>query len=78
MQVEEYIVQIIQNQMALPNGNIWIASQNRKIPTNSNDLFCIVGTVSFRPISSKSSFNSTTQQEEQLQSTEQEHRMISR
>lgn len=65
MQVEEYIVQIIQNQMALPNGNIWIASQNRKIPTNSNDLFCIIGTVNFRPISSKSRFNDITLQEEQ-------------
>ena len=59
------MVQIIQNQMNLPAGTIWIASQNRKIPTNSNDLFCVVGTRSFKPISSKSRWISATQQEEQ-------------
>ena len=60
MQVEEYIVDIIRNDMGLDQQHIWIQSQNRKIPPNSQDLFVVVGCVDFKPISSKSYFDNTT------------------
>lgn len=66
MQVEEYIVDIIRNQMAIPQQNIWIQSQNRKIPPQSTELYCIVGVTDFKPISSKSRWLPDTQQEEQV------------
>lgn len=65
MQVEEYIVDIIRTEMGFDQNNIWIQSQNRKIPPQSNDLYCVVGVVDFKPISSKSRFLSDTNQEEQ-------------
>lgn len=65
MQVEELIVQIIREEMGLNQQNIWIQSQNRKIPPQSKELYCVVGCVSFRPISSKSRWISETMQEEQ-------------
>lgn len=56
MQVEEYIVDIIRNEMQLDQQHIWIQAQNRKIPPNTDDLFVVVGCVDFKPISSKSYF----------------------
>lgn len=66
MQVEEYIVDIIRTEMNLPQQNIWIQSQNRKIPPQSQELFCVVGVTNFKPISSKSRWLPETQQEEQV------------
>ena len=66
MQVEEYIVDIIRTDMGLDQQHIWIQSQNRKIPPNSQDLFVVVGCVDFKPISSKSYFDSTTNSERQV------------
>ena len=66
MQVEEYIVDIIRNDMGLDQQHIWIQSQNRKIPPNSQDLFVVVGCVDFKPISSKSYFDNTTNSERQV------------
>ena len=57
MQIEEYIVDIIRNEMNLNQQNIWIHSQNRKIPPQSQELYVTVGCVDFLPISSKSRFN---------------------
>lgn len=65
MQVEEYIVDIIRTEMGLSQQNIWIQSQNRKIPPQSKELYCVVGVTNFKPISSKSRFLPETQQEEQ-------------
>lgn len=56
MQIEEYIVDIIRKEMGINQQNIWIYSQNRKIPPQSQELYCTVGCVDFLPISSKSSF----------------------
>lgn len=64
-QVEEYIVDIIKNQMGLDNNHCWIATQNRKIPQQAQELFCVVGTSMFKPISSKSRWNPDTQTEVQ-------------
>lgn len=57
MQIEEYIVDIIRNEMGLDQQNVWIHSQNRKIPPQSQELYCTVGCVDFMPISSKSRYN---------------------
>ena len=54
MQIEEYIVDIIRNEMSLNQQNIWIHSQNRKIPPQSEELYVTVGCVDFLPISSNS------------------------
>lgn len=62
-QTEEYIVKIITNQMGLDQDHCWIASQNRKIPPQAQELFCVVGTSFFRPISSKSHFDADTNEE---------------
>lgn len=56
MQIEEYIVDIIRKEMNLSQQNIWIHSQNRKIPPQSQELYVTVGCVDFLPISSKSTF----------------------
>lgn len=56
MQIEEYIVDIIRKEMNLNQQNIWIHSQNRKIPPQSQELYVTVGCVDFLPISSKSRF----------------------
>lgn len=64
-QIEEYIVSIIVNQMGLDNKHCWIASQNRKIPAQAQELFCVVGSSFFKPISSKSRWNSETLKEVQ-------------
>lgn len=56
MQIEEYIVDIIRKEMNLSQQNIWIHSQNRKIPPQSQELYVTVGCVDFLPISSKSRF----------------------
>lgn len=56
MQIEEYIVDIIRKEMNLSQQNIWIHSQNRKIPPQSEELYVTVGCVDFLPISSKSRF----------------------
>lgn len=56
MQIEEYIVDIIRKEMGLSQQNIWIHSQNRKIPPQSQELYVTVGCVDFLPISSKSTF----------------------
>lgn len=66
MQVEEYIVDIIRTEMGLSQQNIWIQSQNRKIPPESQELYCVVGVTNFRPISSKSKFLSTDNNEQQI------------
>lgn len=57
MQIEEYIVDIIRKEMNLNQQNIWIHSQNRKIPPQSQELYVTVGCVDFLPISSKSRYN---------------------
>lgn len=57
MQIEEYIVDIIRKEMNLDQQNIWIHSQNRKIPPQSQELYVTVGCVDFLPISSKSRYN---------------------
>ena len=56
MQIEEYIVDIIRKELNLSQQNVWIHSQNRKIPPESTELYCTVGCVDFMPISSKSTF----------------------
>ena len=56
MQIEEYIVDIIRKELNLSQQNVWIHSQNRKIPPESEELYCTVGCVDFLPISSKSTF----------------------
>lgn len=66
MQIEEYIVDIIRTEMGLDQQHIWIQNQNRKIPPQSDNLYCVVGCVNFRPVSSKSRFLSETDQEEQI------------
>ncbi len=66
MQVEEAIVTILRKELGLKQQNIWIQAQNRKIPPQSNELYCVVGCTMFRPISSKSRFLSGTNQEEQV------------
>lgn len=57
MQIEEYIVDIIRTEMELSQQNVWIHSQNRKIPPESTELYCTVGCVDFLPISSKSVYD---------------------
>ena len=66
MQIEEYIVNILRNEMGIPQSNIWIQSQNRKIPPESEELYCIVGVRFFDPISVKSRWIPETAQEEQV------------
>lgn len=66
MQVEEYIVDIIRTELELDQQHVWIQSQNRKIPPNSEDLFVVVGCVDFKPISSKSYFDPKTDSERQV------------
>ena len=66
MQVEEYVVDIVRTEMGLDQQHVWIQSQNRKIPPNSEDLFVVVGCVDFKPISSKSYFDHTTDTERQV------------
>ena len=66
MQVEEYIVDIIRTEMGLDQQHIWIQSQNKKIPPNTQDLFVVVGCVDFKPISSKSYFDHTNDTERQV------------
>lgn len=63
MQIEEYIVDIIRTEMGLNQQNIWIHSQNRKIPPQSQELYVTVGCVDFLPISSKSRYDSETDDE---------------
>lgn len=65
MQIEEYIVDIIRKEMGLNQQNIWIHSQNRKIPPQSQELYVTVGCVDFLPISSKSKYNSENDTEVQ-------------
>ncbi|MBQ0113342.1 MAG: hypothetical protein KBT03_09455 [Bacteroidales bacterium] len=66
MQVEEHFVDIIRKEMELDQQHIWIQAQNRKIPPNSQDLFVVVGAVSFKPISSKSEYIHSTDKERQV------------
>lgn len=63
--IENHIVQIIREEMNLPQSQIWVASQNKKIETASDKLFVIVSLVDARAVSSKSTFNSDTQKEKQ-------------
>lgn len=56
MQIEEFMVDIIRKEMNLDQQHIWIQAQNRKIPPQSDNLYCVVGCVDFTPISSKSIF----------------------
>ena len=56
MQIEQYVVDILRKELNLDQQHIWIQSQNKKIPPNSNDLYIVVGVVDFLPISSKSYF----------------------
>lgn len=65
MQIEEYIVDIIRTEMGLKQQNIWIHSQNRKIPPQSQELYVTVGCVDFLPISSKSTYDYTKDTEVQ-------------
>lgn len=65
-QVEEYIVNILREEMEIPQNNIWISSQNRKIPPNSQDLFCVVGTVGNKVLSSKSKYDPSDDSEVQV------------
>jgi len=66
MQVEEYVVDIIRTEMGLDQQHVWIQSQNKKIPPNSEDLFVVVGCVDFKPISAKSYFDKKTLKERQI------------
>ena len=65
MQIEEYIVDIIRTELGLSQQNIWIHSQNRKIPPQSMELYVTVGCVDFLPISSKSRYDSYNDKEVQ-------------
>tara|TARA_R110000803_G_scaffold172825_1_gene235619 strand:- start:534 stop:1100 length:567 start_codon:yes stop_codon:yes gene_type:complete len=47
---ETYLVDILRFEMALPDAQVWIKSQNRKIP-NTQDLFVIVGSQEPMPFS---------------------------
>lgn len=66
MQIEQHTVDIIRKEMGLDQQHIWIQSQNRKIPPNSQDLYVVVGVVDFLPISSKSYYLSDTDTERQI------------
>lgn len=63
MQIEEYIVDIVRKEMGMNQQNIWIHSQNRKIPPQSQELYCTVGCIDFLPISSKSRYDSNNDTE---------------
>lgn len=65
MQIEEYIVDIIRTEMGMKQQNVWIHSQNRKIPPQSQELYVTVGCVDFLPISSKSRYDSDADEEVQ-------------
>lgn len=67
MQIENYIVDILRNEMGLDQQHIWIQNQNRKIPPESDNLYCIVGCVNMRPISSKSRFRTINGEEVEVQ-----------
>lgn len=72
MQIEEFMVDIIRNEMGLDQQHIWIQAQNRKIPPQSDNLYCIVGCVDFTPISSKSIFKPfLNENNEEIQGEEQ-------
>lgn len=47
---EVYLVDIIKQEMSLPDAQVWIKSQNRKIP-NTQDLFIIIGSQQPMPFS---------------------------
>ena len=66
MQVENYVVDIIRSEIGLDQNHIWIRSQNKKIPPNADELFVVVGVVDYRPLSSKSYFDNTKNQERQV------------
>lgn len=66
MQIENYVVDIIRSEMNLDQQHIWVQAQNKKIPTNAEELFVTVGTVDFNPISSKSYFVGKTTNERQV------------
>ena len=72
MQIEEYIVDIIRTEMGLDQQHIWIQAQNRKIPPQSDNLYCVVGCVNFRPISSKSRFLTYTDTEDKEHNEEEQ------
>lgn len=42
--VEQILVNVIANELSLASGNVWIASNNRKIP-NNNEIYISVGMV---------------------------------
>ena len=66
MQLESHIINIIRTEMGLDQNHIWIRAQNRKIPTNADELFVVVSAVDFKPISSKSYYDSTKDTERQV------------
>ena len=66
MHIEQYVVDILRNEIGLDNNHIWVMSQNRKIPTEAQELFVIVGAVDFNPISSKSYFDHNSNSERQV------------
>ena len=66
MQVENYVVDIIRSELGLDQQHIWIRSQNKKIPPNADELFVVVGVVDYLPISSKSYYDHTKDQERQV------------
>lgn len=49
---EQVIIDILQERMALADGQIWVRSQNRKIPTDTK-LYIIVGMISTQVNSSQ-------------------------
>lgn len=59
MQIENHFIDIIRKEMGLPQNNIWLWSQDKKIPAESTELYVVVGCLDFEPISSKSYFVGT-------------------
>ena len=64
MIIEKIIVDILTHELELNPNNIWIYSQNRKLPTNGTELYCSVGCTMSKVISAKSIFNPDEQTED--------------
>ena len=52
--IEKFIVDMLKTEMEIPNDNVWIYSQNRKIPDNADGLYANVGMIYSKIMSSKS------------------------
>lgn len=63
--IEKFIVDILQKEMLIPANNIWIYSQNRKIPDKAEGLYANVGMIHSKIVSSKSYYRDMDDKEVQ-------------